>query len=64
MEFAGSGFADFTRIAGGDPALWRDIVASNRDAIATQLHAFARLLGELRATLKDGPAGVDSEGPQ
>lgn len=54
MEFAGSGFADFTRIAGGDPALWRDIVASNRDAIATQLQAFAALLGELQTTLRDG----------
>lgn len=54
MQFAGSGFADFTRIAAGDPALWRDIVGSNRDAIETQLNAFVALLGELQTDLGSG----------
>ena len=54
LEFAGSGFADFTRIAGGDPALWRDIIGSNRDAIKQQLNAFVALLGELEANLDGG----------
>jgi prephenate dehydrogenase len=54
MEFAGSGFADFTRIAGGDPALWRDIVSSNREAITAQLNAFAARLADLQANLRDG----------
>ena len=54
MQFAGSGFADFTRIAGGDPALWRDIVGSNRDAIEAQLNAFGALLVELQEDLGSG----------
>lgn len=54
MQFAGSGFADFTRIAGGDPALWRDIVGSNRDAIEAQLNAFGALLVELQDDLGSG----------
>lgn len=54
MQFAGSGFADFTRIAGGDPALWRDIVGSNRSAIRARLNEFIALLGELEADLGSG----------
>jgi prephenate dehydrogenase len=40
LDFAGPGYADFTRIAGGDAALWRDILASNRDAVLTHLETF------------------------
>ena len=36
-EFAGPGVRDFTRIAGSDPALWRDIFAANRAALLVEL---------------------------
>ena len=37
-----------TRLAAGSPAIWRDIVGSNRDDILTAIDEFADELGELR----------------
>ncbi|MET0594107.1 MAG: prephenate dehydrogenase/arogenate dehydrogenase family protein [Polyangiaceae bacterium] len=34
---AGQGFRDMTRIAGGPPGIWRDILEGNRDAVAAAL---------------------------
>ena len=36
LSLAGPGFRDFTRIAAGDPAVWRDILLSNREEILRQ----------------------------
>lgn len=44
LNLAGKGFLDTTRIAGGDGALWRDILLDNRDNL---LASIARLRGEL-----------------
>jgi prephenate dehydrogenase len=44
LPLAGKGFLDATRIAGGDGALWRDILQDNRDSLKA---ALARLRGEL-----------------
>src|SRR3546814_8136361 len=33
VQFAASGFRDFTRIAASDPIMWRDIFLNNRDAL-------------------------------
>lgn len=37
LELAGSGFRDFTRIAGGSPDMWRDIFVANSDAILGEI---------------------------
>lgn len=48
LPLAGKGFLDTTRIAGGDGALWRDILQDNRDNVAG---AVTRLRDQLDALL-------------
>ena len=40
LKFAASGFRDFTRIAGSDPVMWRDIFLNNREALLEMLARF------------------------
>jgi prephenate dehydrogenase len=56
LDLAGTGFIDSTRIAGGDPAIWRDIFLTNRKAIDRSLKTFERHLGRLRQVLARGDA--------
>jgi len=58
FNYAASGFRDFTRIAGSNPEVWRDIALANRDALLTELGAYASKLEELKAALStsDGDA--------
>ena len=50
----GSGFRDFTRIAGGSPAMWRDIVEMNAEEIKPFLSQYRKRLGELETKLGKG----------
>jgi prephenate dehydrogenase len=54
LRFAGSGFRDFTRIAGSSPEMWRDICLSNREALINQIDAYQRELAEMREMLACG----------
>ena len=58
LHFAGTGFRDFTRIAGSSPEMWRDICLGNREALVDQIDAYQRELAALRETLArdDGDA--------
>lgn len=40
LKFSASSFGDYTRVAGSDPTLWRDIFMGNRDALLASLAAF------------------------
>ncbi|GAB6967299.1 prephenate/arogenate dehydrogenase family protein [Komagataeibacter kakiaceti JCM 25156] len=40
LDFAASGFRDFTRIAASDPTMWRDIFLNNREALLEMLDRF------------------------
>ncbi len=40
MQFAASGFRDFTRIAASDPVMWRDVFLNNREALLEMLARF------------------------
>ena len=47
LSLAGPGFRDFTRIAAGDPKVWRDIMLSNREELLAQSKIFQRNLQAL-----------------
>lgn len=57
-DFAGSGFHDFTRIAGAEPVIWRDILFENRTAVLEMLArvdaAAAALVDDLRSGNRSG----------
>ena len=51
---AGSGFRDFTRIAGSSPEMWRDVALANRDALLTELSAYRSALDALMLSIEHG----------
>ena len=51
---AGSGFRDFTRIAGSSPEMWRDIALANRDALLTEIAAYRTALDALALSIQHG----------
>lgn len=54
LSLAGPGFRDFTRIAASDPAVWRDILMSNREEILKQSMRFRHTLDALEHVIKMG----------
>jgi prephenate dehydrogenase len=56
LSLAGPGFRDFTRIAASDPAVWRDILLSNREEILKQSERFRRTLDAMEHVIKIGNA--------
>ncbi len=40
LQFAATGFRDFTRIAASDPDMWRDVFLNNREALLEMLARF------------------------
>jgi prephenate dehydrogenase len=59
LSLAGAGLADTTRLAASPAEIWRDICATNEDAIAPALDALIETLRRLRADLPNGAAIVD-----
>lgn len=58
LALAGQGVRDVTRVAGGDPGLWEQIVGMNAEVIATELGTLQTRLDALRQALGDGPAAL------
>lgn len=54
FRYAAGGFRDFTRIAGSDPVMWRDIFIANREAVLASLDDFETGLARLREAVKAG----------
>jgi prephenate dehydrogenase len=55
---AGSGFRDFTRIAGSSPEMWRDISLANREALLEELDRYQKHLNQMRAELDRGDSAA------
>lgn len=53
FEYAAGGFADFTRIASSDPALWTRIMFANRREIMPVLDQYIIKLNDLRDSLEN-----------
>jgi prephenate dehydrogenase len=50
----GPSFRDATRVAGSNPAIWADIYASNRKAVADSVESVAKRLEEAAALIRGG----------
>ncbi len=56
LSLAGPGFRDFTRIAAGDPSIWRDILIANRDEVLRQSQRFRHTLDAIEHAMRGGDA--------
>jgi prephenate dehydrogenase len=54
LDCAAGGFRDFTRIAGSDPVMWRDICLANRAALLEVARQYQAELGELLKAIESG----------
>ena len=52
LQLAAGGFRDMTRIAGGDPTIWPDVLFENRSAVCQALRSLEERLGWLRRALE------------
>ena len=57
LSLAGQGVRDVTRIAGSDPAMWRQIVSANSSAVLGLLHELRHDLDDLVRAVEDGETG-------
>ncbi len=56
FRYSAGGFRDFTRIASGDPVMWRDICLSNGDEIVEILDSLTAQLSHVRDLIGQGDA--------
>jgi cyclohexadieny/prephenate dehydrogenase len=54
LRYAAGGFTDFTRIAGSDPVMWRDVFINNREAVLEMLGRFSEDLAALQRAIRWG----------
>lgn len=52
IKYSASGFRDFTRIAGSDPTMWRDVFLNNKDTILELIQRFVEDLIALERNIR------------
>ena len=52
IKFSAGGFRDFTRIAGSDPTMWRDVFLNNKEAVIEMLGRFTEDLTYLQRAIR------------
>ncbi len=57
----GTSFRDTTRVAGANPTIWRDIFATNRDAVAAEIDSVGERLREAAELIRSGDADAVAE---
>ena len=55
------GFRDVSRLAGGSPAMHRDILLTNREAVTRWIDTYVMTLGELRTALQGTPEEASNQ---
>ena len=58
IRFSAGGFRDFTRIAGSDPVMWRDVFLKNREAVLEMLGRLTEDMIGLQRAIRWGEADV------
>ena len=53
IKYSAAGFRDFTRLAGSDPVMWRDIYLLNKDAVLEMLGRFTEDLTSLQKAIRN-----------
>lgn len=53
LNFTGNGFKDFTRLAGSNPNLWKDIMLSNATSLLIEIQQFKKILTTLQNCLEN-----------
>ena len=56
LSIAGPGFRDFTRIAAGEPTMWRDILMANKTEVLAQAAQFKQAVAAFENVLQSGDA--------
>ena len=58
LPATGPSFRDATRVAGANPALWREILLANREAVGAELETFGRELERVGEQLRQGDSAA------
>ena len=53
LKYSAAGFRDFTRLAGSDPVMWRDIYSKNKEAVIEMLGRFTEDLSTLQKAIRN-----------
>jgi len=56
FRYAAGGFRDFTRIASGDPVMWRDVCVANGDAVVDLIEQYQQELERVKSAISAGDA--------
>ena len=53
FKYPGAGFRDFTRIAGSDPVMWRDIFLENKENLLKAMDVYVKSLEKLKKLVEN-----------
>jgi len=53
IKYSAAGFRDFTRLAGSDPIMWRDVYMLNKDSVLEMLGRFTEDLTSLQKAIRN-----------
>ena len=58
IKYSAAGFRDFTRLAGSDPIMWRDIYSTNKEAVLEMLGRFTEDLSTLQKAIRNDDSSL------